>query len=53
MYHREYKTEFVHPGSGGMFYKKAHKMRFSIMFYLKFYRTDRVFIESYLAKSMY
>jgi len=47
MYHGEHKTDFEHPGCGGMFYEKAHKMRFSMVFYSKFYTTDGVFIESY------
>ena len=38
---------------GGMFYETAHKMRFSMVFYSKFYATDGVFIESYYEKSMY
>ena len=52
MYHGEHKTDFEHPGCGGIFYKKAHKMRFSMVFYLKFYKTDGVFIESYCKKSI-
>ena len=47
MYHGEHKTDFEHPGCGGMFYEKAHKMRFSMVFYSKFYITDGAFIESY------
>ena len=31
MYHGEHKTDFEHPGCGGMFYEKAHKMRFSMV----------------------
>ena len=53
MYHGEHKTDFGHPGCGGMFYEKAHKMRFSMVFYTKLYTTEGGFIESYLEKSMY
>jgi len=47
MYHGEHKTDFEHSVCGGMFYEKAHKMRFSIVFDTKLYTTDGVFIESY------
>jgi len=50
MYHGEHNTDFEHPDCGGMFYEKAHKMRFSMVFYSKFYTTDGVFIESYLER---
>ena len=53
MYHGEHKTDFEHPGCGGMFYEKAHKMRFSMVFYTKLYTTEGGFIESYLEKTKY
>ena len=53
MLHGQHGTDVEHPGCGGMFYEKAHKMRFSMVFYTKLYTTDGVFIESYLEKSMY
>ena len=46
MYHGEHKTDFEQPGCGGRFYKKAHKMLFSMVFYIKLYTTGGVFIES-------
>jgi len=52
MYHGQCKTDVVHPGCGGMFYEKAHKMRFSMVSYSKFYTTDGAFIESCYEKSM-
>ena len=53
MYHGEHKTDFEHPGCGGMFYEKADDIRLNIKFESKFYTTDGGFIESYLEKSMY
>jgi len=50
MYHGEHKTDFEHPGCGGMFYEKAHKMRFSMVFYTKLYTTEGGFIGSYLER---
>jgi hypothetical protein len=47
MLHGQHGTDVEHPGCGGMFYEKAHKMRFSMVSYSKFYTTDGVFIESY------
>ena len=47
MYHGQHGTDVEHPGCGGMFYEKAHEMRFSMVFYSRFYTTDGVFIESY------
>ena len=50
MYHGQHGTDVEHPDCGGMFYEKAHEMRFSMVLYSKFYTTDGVFIESYLEK---
>ena len=53
MYHGQHGTDVEHPGCGGMFYEKAHKMRFSMVSYSKFYTTDGVFIESCIEKTKY
>ena len=46
MYHGEHKTDFEHPGCGGMFCEKAGDVRLHCMFEPRFYTTDGVFIES-------
>ena len=46
MYHGEHKTDFKHPGCGGIFYEKADDVRLHGKFDSKFYTTDGVFIES-------
>ena len=46
MYHGEHKTDFEHPGCGGMFCEKADDVRLHCMFEPRFYTTDGVFIES-------
>jgi hypothetical protein len=48
MYHGERNTDFVHPGCGGTFYEKADEVRLHGKFEPRFYKIDRVFIESYL-----
>ena len=46
MYHGEHKTDFEHPGCGGMFCEKADDVRLHFMFEPRFYTTDGVFIQS-------
>ena len=48
MYHGERNTDFEHPGCGGTFYEKADNVRLHGKFEPRFYKTDGVFIESYL-----
>ena len=47
MYHGEHKTDFEHPGCGGMFYEKADDVRLHGKFEPRFYKPDGTFIESY------
>ena len=53
MYHGEHKTDFEHPGCGGMFYEKADDVRLHGKFNPRFYKTDGVFIEYQYVESMY
>jgi hypothetical protein len=46
MYHGEHKTDFEHPGCGGMFYEKADDVRLHGKFEPRFYKPDGSFIES-------
>ena len=47
MYHGEHKTDFEHPGCGGMFYEKADDVRLHGKFEPRFYNPDGSFIESH------
>ena len=53
MYHGEHKTDFEHPGCGGMFYEKADNVKLDGKFEPRFYTTGGVFIESCLEKTKY
>ena len=46
MYHGEHKTDFEHPGCGGMFYEQADDVRLHGKFEPRFYKPDGSFIES-------